>query len=168
MTKVQSKNMRNGATDLVKRIAACCLERGMKVGVAESCTGGLVAAALTDVPGASRWFKGGVVSYSEDVKTAVLGVSAETLSRHGAVSAETAEAMASNARRVLGVDVAVSITGLAGPDGDGVHDVGTVFVGVALSTGVEAAEYRFSGNRAEVRDQACVVALKALLAALGD
>lgn len=168
MTKEQSNILPNGVTALVRRIAACCLERGIKVGVAESCTGGRVAAALTDVPGASRWFKGGVVSYSEDVKTAVLGVPAETLTRHGAVSAETAEAMASNARRVLDVDAAVSITGLAGPDGDGVHEVGTVFVGVALSTGVEAVEYHFSGNRAEVRTQACVAALDALLAALSD
>ncbi len=136
--------------------------------MAESCTGGMVAAALTDVPGASHWFKGGVVSYSEAVKVSLLDVSRALLERAGAVSADVAEAMACGARRVLGVDVAVSITGLAGSDGDGVHNVGTVFIGVALSTGVEVAEHHFSGNRAEVRAQASVAALEALLAALGD
>ena len=153
---------------LVNRIAARCLARGLRVGVTESCTGGLVAAALTEAPGASAWFAGGVVSYADAVKTAVLGVPAETLARHGAVSAETAQAMAANARRLLGVDVAVSVTGLAGPDGDGVHPVGTVFVGVARATGAESAEHRFRGSRAEVRAQACHVALGSLLAALGN
>lgn len=152
---------------LVNRIAARCLALGLRVGVAESCTGGLVAAALTEAPGASAWFAGGVVAYAEAVKVAVLGVSAEALAHHGAVSAETARAMAAGARRLLGVDVAVSVTGLAGPDGDGVHPVGTVFVGVAGAAGAAAAEHRFSGVRAEVRVQACGAALAALDAALG-
>ena len=151
---------------LVNRIAARCLARGLRVGVAESCTGGLVAAALTEAPGASAWFAGGVVSYADAVKIAVLGVPAEALERHGAVSAETARAMAAGARRLLGVDVAVSVTGLAGPAGDEVHPVGTVVVGVASSAGTVAEERHFPGSRAEVRAQACAAALAALDAAL--
>ena len=151
---------------LVNRIAARCLARGLRVGVAESCTGGLVAAALTEAPGASAWFAGGVVSYADAVKIAVLGVSAEALERHGAVSAETARAMAAGARRLLGVDVAVSVTGLAGPAGDEVYPVGTVVVGVASSAGTVAEERHFTGSRAEVRAQACAAALAALDAAL--
>lgn len=152
---------------LVNRIAARCLAHGLRAGVAESCTGGLVAAALTAAPGASAWFAGGVVSYAEAVKVAVLGVPAEALARQGAVSAGTARAMAEGARRLLGVDVAVSVTGLAGPEGDGAHPVGTVFVGVAGSSGTTAEERHFSGSRAEVRAQACAAALAALDAALG-
>ena len=152
---------------LVNRIAARCLARGLRVGVAESCTGGLVAASLTEAPGASAWFAGGVVSYAEAVKVAVLGVPAELLAHRGAVSAETARAMAAGARRLLGVDVAVSVTGLAGPDGDGAHPVGTVFVGVAAPTGTAAAEHHFPGDRVEVRAQACAAALAALDAAIG-
>ena len=166
MTKVQSNILLNGVTDLMKRIAACCLERGIKVGVAESCTGGMVAAALTEVPGASRWFKGGVVSYSEDVKIAQLGVSSALLKRVGVVSGEVAEAMACGARRVLGVDVAVSTTGLAGPDGDGVHDVGTVFIGYAADEKRGACEYHFEGGRGRVRTLARDAALEVLLATL--
>ena len=150
----------NGTAVEIGRVSS---ERGSSVGVAESCTGGLVAAALTEVPGASRWFKGGVVSYSEDIKVSVLGVPRALLERVGAVSADVAEAMACGARRVLGVDVAVSVTGLAGPDGDGVHDVGTVFIGYAADGNQGADEYHFKGDRGSVRTQARDAALKVML-----
>lgn len=148
---------------LVERIAAQCLAHGLRVGVAESCTGGLVAAVLTEAPGSSAWFAGGVVSYAEAVKHAILGVSEATLARHGAVSAGTARAMAEGARRLLDVDVAVSVTGLAGPDGDGIHPVGTVFVGVTGPNGTTVSERHFSGDRTDVRAQACGAALAALV-----
>ena len=151
---------------LVNRIAARCLARGLRVGVAESCTGGLVAAALTEAPGASAWFAGGVVAYAEAVKTTLLGVPAETLARHGAVSAETALAMAEGARRALGADAAVAVTGLAGPGGDDRHPVGTVFVGAAGPNGAHVRQFLFAGDRGEVRTQARDAALAALLAAL--
>ena len=90
-------------------------ERGLTIGTAESCTGGLVSARLTSVPGSSDVFAGGLVAYDDRVKLQALGLPSEVLERHGAVSAETASAMAAGARRMLGVDVAVSVTGVAGP-----------------------------------------------------
>ncbi len=152
----------------VVEIGRMCIEHATSVGVAESCTGGMVAAALSEVPGASRWFKGGVVSYSEAVKTSVLGVSCELLDRVGAVSAEVAEAMACGAQRVLGVDVAVSITGLAGPDGDGMHEVGTVFIGYAANGKQGAVEHHFSGDRGSVRTLARDAAIEMILEMLGS
>ncbi len=153
----------NGTAAEIGRVSS---ELGRNVGVAESCTGGLVAAALTEVPGASHWFKGGVVCYSEEVKISVLGISSVLLERAGAVSSDVAEAMASGVRRVLGVDVAVSITGLAGPEGDGVHDVGTVFIGYAADGKQGATEYHFKGDRGSVRTQASDAALKVMLSML--
>ena len=97
--------------------AALCRERGLTLATAESCTGGLVAARLTSVPGSSDVFLGGVVSYANEVKARALGVPEEVLREHGAVSAETAAAMAAGARARLGADVAVAVTGIAGPGG---------------------------------------------------
>ena len=94
-----------------------CRGRGLSLATAESCTGGMVAARLTDVPGSSDVFVGGIVAYSDDVKARELDVPAETLAQHGAVSAETAAAMAEGARRRLGADVGVAVTGIAGPGG---------------------------------------------------
>src|SRR5262249_38412939 len=94
-----------------------CRAQGLTLATAESCTGGLVAGRLTAIPGSSDVVLGGIVSYANEVKRDVLGVSAETLAVHGAVSAETAVEMVQGARRALGADVAVSITGVAGPDG---------------------------------------------------
>jgi len=111
-------------------------ERGVTLGVAESITGGLMAKRLTDVPGASRVFRGGVVSYTDEVKRDVLGVPQQMLDEYGAVSAPVARTMAEGARRVLGCDIALSATGVAGPDRDDRgNPVGTVFVGIATSEG---------------------------------
>ena len=111
-------------------------ERGMTMGVAESITGGLLAKRLTDLPGVSKVFKGGIVSYTNEVKTALLGVPEKLLSEHGAVSAPVARAMAEGARRVLGVDIALSATGVAGPDKDDRgNEVGTAFVAIATAEG---------------------------------
>ena len=122
-------------------------EKSMTIGVAESITGGLIAKRLTDLPGASRVFKGGIVSYTDEIKRNVLGVPAELLEEHGAVSAPVARAMAEGVRRVLGVDVALSATGVAGPDRDERgNEVGTAFVAIATAEGSCVRELNL-GNR---------------------
>ena len=122
-------------------------EKGMTIGVAESITGGLLAKRLTDLPGVSRVFKGGIVSYTNEIKQAVLGVSADMLEEHGAVSAPVAQAMAEGARRVLGVDIALSATGVAGPDKDDRgNEVGTALVAIATAQGSYVRELHL-GNR---------------------
>lgn len=138
--------------------------RNMTLATAESLTGGGIGAALTAVPGASDVFKGGVVSYVNEVKEELLGVSGDTLAQCGAVSAQTAEAMASGVRELLKADIAVSVTGLAGPGGDEFgHRVGTVFVGFSSPSGTLVSEFRFDGCRDEVRSQTVSAALRFVL-----
>ena len=137
---------------------------GKTLVTAESCTGGGIGAALTAVPGSSKVYKGGIISYTDEVKMKQLQVQSELLDRVGAVSAEVAEAMASGARKILSADIAVSVTGLAGPDGDDRgNPVGTVFVGYADVTGVFSKKFCFSGNREEVREQTILSALQMIL-----
>ncbi len=138
---------------------------GVTLGCAESCTGGLVAGALTAVAGSSDVMRGGVVSYAIPVKHEVLGVSSEVLDEPGvgAVSGECATQMAEGARRVLGCDVAVSVTGIAGPGGaEPGKPVGTVWMGLATPLGTRAERFLFPGARDEVR-RAAVAAALALL-----
>lgn len=142
--------------------------RGLTLAVAESCTGGLLGDLITDVPGSSDYFLGGVLSYSNQVKQAVLGVRAETLASQGAVSAQCAAEMAQGARRLVQSDVALSVTGIAGPGG-GTADkpVGTVCFawagpGVQLISQVQ----RFSGDRDAVRRQGVIAALEGVLVQL--
>jgi PncC family amidohydrolase len=130
---------------------------------AESCTGGLVCAALTEIPGASQVLCGGVVSYANEVKEALLGVSLETLAVYGAVSEQTALQMAAGAREQLGADIAVSTTGVAGPQGGTLEKpVGTVWFGLADAEGQTAYLRRFEGDRTAVRSQAVAFALTLL------
>ncbi len=137
---------------------------GKTLVTAESLTGGGIGAALTAVPGASAIYKGGVISYVNEVKQEVLGVSPEILARYGAVSLWTAGAMASGVRKLLKADYAVSVTGLAGPGGDEFgHEVGTVFIGFNSNRCAEAREYRFQGDREEIRQQTIEAALRLLL-----
>ena len=103
--------------DLSQRTGQLLFQRGLKLAVAESCTGGLLGDMITDVPGSSSWFLGGIQSYADAVKRDVLGVRVETLSEHGAVSAVCAQEMARGARRLINADIALSITGIAGPGG---------------------------------------------------
>ena len=130
--------------------------------VAESCTGGLLAERITSVPGSSAYFLGGFVTYSSRMKTEWLGVSAETLEQFGAVSHETAEAMALGARRRTGSQYALSITGVAGPDAEGDVPVGMVYVGCADATGCHVVHRHFLGDRARIRDFAAQMALDLL------
>jgi competence/damage-inducible protein CinA-like protein len=142
-------------------------ERGWTAATAESCTGGMVAARLTDIPGSSDVFLGGVVSYSNGLKHALLDVPEDVLAAHGAVSAETAAAMAEGARARLGADVAVSVTGVAGPGGGTPEKpVGLVYLHVASPDGGLCRRMDVPGDRASVRGRAAAAALQLLRAHL--
>jgi len=138
--------------------------KGKTLVTAESLTGGGIGAALTAVPGSSAFYKGGIISYCDEIKNRILGVPDAVLSQHGAVSAQTAEYMASGARQLLGADIAVSVTGLAGPDGDDFgHEVGTVYIGYCDELRCNAREYRFTGSREEVRNLTIASSLELIL-----
>ncbi len=137
---------------------------GKRLATAESLTGGGIGQAITSVSGASRVYAGGIISYTNEVKQALLGVPAELLDTLGAVSGPVAQAMAEGARKTLNADAAVSVTGLAGPDGDEFgHPVGTVFIGYADQRTALARGYHFTGDREQVRDQTICAALKLVL-----
>jgi nicotinamide-nucleotide amidase len=150
-------------------VLAACRERGLSLAVAESCTGGLVASRLTAVAGASDVFRGGVVAYSNEVKSSELGVSEALLTSFGAVSAEVAAAMADGIRRQLESDVAVSVTGIAGPGG-GTADkpVGLVHLHVVGPDGGRGVELNLPGGRDAVRGRATAAALHSLLRLLAQ
>ena len=146
--------------DLAERTIAILKSAGLTCATAESCTGGGIGAALTSVAGASDVFLGGVISYANSVKENVLGVPAATLAERGAVSGETAAAMAAGARRLTGADLAVAVTGIAGPGGGSAQKpVGTVWFGLASASGVHTEKKLFSGDRDKVRAQAVTHAL---------
>ena len=138
--------------------------KGKTIATAESCTGGGIGAALTAVPGSSEVFKGGVISYTNEIKREVLCVPAEWLDKYGAVSPWVAMEMASGVRGLMHTDVAVSVTGLAGPGGDDKgHPVGTVYIAYEDRERNGVHHYRFEGVREAVRNQAIEAALKLIL-----
>jgi len=150
-------------TTLEAAVVQLLIQRGQTAACAESCTGGGLGARLTAIPGSSAAFLGGVISYSNEAKTALLGVPTDLLQAHGAVSAPVAEAMARGARERLGSDYAVSITGVAGPDGGTAEKpVGLVYIGVATPDRVFATENHFIGIREDVRRRSTQVALQLL------
>ena len=157
--------MLNAAKTLVDLLSA----HELVCATAESCTGGGVASAITAVPGSSAVFAGGVVSYANEVKHDVLGVKEETLAEFGAVSAETAAQMAAGVRSLMKCDLAVSLTGIAGPGGGSAEKpVGLVWFGLADGRGVRTEKAIFSGERDEVRHKAVIHALGMLtVAAIG-
>lgn len=139
------------------------VERGLTLGLAESCTGGLVANRITNVPGSSATFIGGIVSYSNDAKMKFLGVPEETLRAHGAVSPETARAMAEGAAWNIGTDLALGITGIAGPDGGTAEKpVGLVYIALRTPAGVEVTKNVYGGSREDIRMRASQTALNML------
>ncbi len=149
--------------ELASRVIENFRAERLSLAFAESCTGGMIAAAITDVPGASDIFYGSAVTYVNSAKKDILGVSRGTLELHGAVSAECAAEMARGARRVYGADVAVSVTGIAGPGGGSdAKPVGTVWFGVAAADGTETFCRLFSGDRASVRRQTVEEVLRRL------
>ena len=148
----------------VQALAAALTARGWMLATAESCTGGLIAAACTAQAGSSDWFERGVVSYSNEAKTELLGVPAELIARHGAVSGEVASAMAEGALAHSRAHIAVAVTGIAGPGGGSPgKPVGTVWVGVALQGAPGTTQLlRLRGDRAAVRRQTVMHALQLL------
>ena len=146
------------SSDVITRLA------GKTLATAESLTGGGIGAALTSVSGSSAVYKGGVISYTNEIKHKVLGVSPDVLDRYGAVSAEVAGEMARGVRKLLNVDVAVSVTGLAGPGGDEFgNPVGTVYIGYEDCRKRIVRHYRFEGDREAVRQQTINTALELIL-----
>lgn len=137
---------------------------GKTLATAESCTGGGIGAALTAIPGSSEVYKGGIISYTNEIKQKLLGINPILLKNLGAVSAPIAEAMAMGARNALNADIAVSVTGLAGPGGDDRgNPVGLVFIGYSDEKRITSRRFVFSGDREEVRKQAVEEALKLIL-----
>lgn len=161
-----------GAT-AAEALVAGLRTRGWMLGVAESLTGGMLAAAVVDVPGASTVFGGGIVAYATPLKSSLLGVDAQLLHEHGPVHADVAAQMAEGVRRACAVggvpaDVGVSTTGIAGPDSPDGQPVGTVHIGIATPGGTQVVSLVLPGTRAEVREAAVRAALQAALRVLED
>jgi len=136
------------------------LLNGRTISTAESCTGGGIGAALTAIPGISKIYKGGVVTYTDEIKSSLLKVDANLIGKYGAVSKQVAEEMAQNVRMLLCTDIGISVTGLAGPDGDDRgNPVGTVYVGYADEKICICKEFHFTGDRETVRNRAIREAL---------
>ena len=148
----------------VEKLRDALLTRGWTISTAESCTGGLCAAALVDLPGSSTWYSGGVVAYSNAIKNALLEVPKDVLLSHGAVSEPVALAMAEGVRTRCLSSVSCSTTGIAGPGGGTLDKpVGLVWIGVATPKGTQARRYSFSGDRLSVRHQTVAASFELLL-----
>ena len=149
--------------ELAQKLGRALEKRGWRLATAESCTGGWIGKAVTDVAGSSQWFSGGIVAYSNAAKVGLLGVSGDVLAAHGAVSEETVCAMAEGARGRFAADIAVAVSGIAGPGG-GTADkpVGTVHFAWAEPSGVTAARRIFAGSRETVRRLTVALALERL------
>jgi PncC family amidohydrolase len=153
-----------GVDPLADELGALLAREGLTVSVAESCTGGLLGSLITDRPGSSAYFMGGVIAYADQVKRDELSVPAALLTRHGAVSREVALAMAQGARARFGTTLAASTTGIAGPDSDGSNKpVGLTFIATASEWGSRCEEYTFTGNRWSNRRQAAEQALQLMI-----
>jgi PncC family amidohydrolase len=153
-----------GLRALAERLQEICLDAGLTVGTAESCTGGRIADALTDVAGSSGYLLGGVVAYADAIKRELLGVPSSVIEQHGAVSAQAARAMAEGARARLGVDLAVAVTGIAGPSGGTPgKPIGLAYVAVADSAGIEIRRFSWSGDREANKGSSVRAALELLV-----
>ncbi len=160
-------NERQQLEVLARNVSNALLKKALRMAAAESCTGGWVSAVLTGLPGSSRWFEGGIVSYSNAVKQSLLQVPASVLASEGGVSEATARAMAVGVRSQLTVDIGLAVTGVAGPAGGSADKpVGTVWVAWASSDEVVARCYHFPGDRQQVRYQSMVAALEGVVAVI--
>jgi PncC family amidohydrolase len=145
-------------------LGRCLSDRGMTLAAAESCTGGLIADRITDVPGSSRYFLGSVVVYSAALKEKLLGVRRETIQRHTVYSADVALEMARGVRQVTEADIGVGVTGIAGPDGGTAEQpVGLVFIAVATAAGTRVERLQYLGDRSAIKEQAAEHALKMVI-----
>ncbi|HDO19634.1 MAG TPA: CinA family protein [Thermoplasmatales archaeon] len=153
--------------DLLQKVSSLLKERNLKVATAESCTGGLVAHTLTNIPGSSEYFEMGVISYSNRAKIEFLGVSSSIIEKHGAVSEQTARAMAEGIRNTAKVDIGISTTGIAGPGGGTKEKpVGLVYVAISTRDKTIVRRFLFNGDRLRNKESACEAALSMLLAIL--
>jgi PncC family amidohydrolase len=154
---------------LAERVHTICERDRVTVAVAESCTGGLLGDLLTDVPGASAWFAGGIVAYSNEAKSRLLGVAPEVIAAHGAVSAQVAQAMARGARDRFCCQVSLAVTGIAGPGGgSAAKPVGLTYVALAGASGEQARRFHWSGDRRANKEASAEAALLMLLENLGE
>ncbi|MDP1547373.1 MAG: CinA family protein [Anaerolineales bacterium] len=149
---------------LEMKIQELCQARGLKVCTAESCTGGLISHRITDIPGSSEYFMGGIVAYSYEAKAALLGVSWDTLNGKGAVSPETVLEMARGARTGLQSDIAISVSGIAGPGGGTAEKpVGATWIGLVTPDGEWTRHFLWNGNREQNKQYSCDAALRFIL-----
>ena len=166
-TAIGSGALEIGELSLEEKIISLMQKENMTLATAESCTGGLLSSKLTNVPGASSVYIGSAITYSNEMKQLLLGVSQETLEKHGAVSSETAEEMALGAWKNLKADAAIAITGIAGPGGGTAEKpVGLVYVGICVKGKVRTLELRLRGSRDMIRNRTCSLALIELLKTL--
>lgn len=143
-----------------ERLLTMLAQRGLKIATAESCSGGLLAAAITDIPGASRVFDCGIISYADAIKMRLLGVPEQTLRQYGAVSEQTALAMLSGLLRLSSADLGLAVTGIAGPEGGSADKpVGLVYIAVGSAHRMRTRRFLFAGNREVVRQQTVETAL---------
>ncbi len=168
--KPATQNMLREIFSLSAEIVSKASKKAVTIGTAESCTGGLIGAAITASAGSSAIFKGGIIAYDNAVKTDLLGVDPDIIKEHGAVSEMTACQMAQGTLEKLEIDMAVSVTGIAGPGGGTANKpVGTVWIGLAMKNQCYATHYIFSDlNRNKVRDMACLESLKTLRSKLDN
>lgn len=154
----------NTIEELSTTIGKFLIKHNMKLSVAESCTGGLLGASLTDIAGSSAYFRGGVIAYDNQIKHQLLDVEEPVLDRYGAVSKQTVIAMAKGVCKLFNTECAISVSGIAGPGGGTVQKpVGLVFIGIAICDKLESIRYIFSGNRQQVRLQTVQASLEQFL-----
>ena len=159
-----SKNKNQTLSSLAREVGLLLSSNNLTCAVAESCTGGMIGAAITSIAGSSTWFRGGVIVYTNELKQQFLGVPEETLSSHGAVSSETVTAMVSGAVDICNADCAVAVSGIAGPGGGTPEKpVGLVFIGCSFNGTISVFKHHFKGNRNIVRHSAAAAALRHLI-----
>jgi len=150
-------------------IGSILVDKGLTISVAESCTGGLIGSMITDVPGSSRYFLGGIIAYSNQSKMEILNVSSRTIEEHGAVSDQTVREMAGGVKRLFNSHLGLAVTGIAGPEGGSIEKpVGTVFIGLAAEDRIFTAGYRFHGTRGEIKQETARMTLDYLRRYLND
>lgn len=155
--------MKQGIEPIEVIIGRLFRKRGWRLSIAESCTGGLIGHRITNVPGSSDYFDGGVITYSNDAKRELLKVPEDTIATYGAVSRQTAVAMAEGIRKLRGIEVGIGVTGIAGPaGGTEAKPVGLVYIALSSPVRVECKEFRFGGNRELIKLQASEAALSML------
>jgi PncC family amidohydrolase len=150
-------------SEVIEKVHKLFRKEGLTLSVAESCTGGVISHYITALPGASKFFEAGVVSYSAEAKRTILGVSSETVSKYGVVSDQAAREMAEKVRKLAGTDFSLSTTGNLGPDTLEGKEKGLVYISVSGTGGISSRELRLKGNREENKEEAALAALKFLL-----